>query len=324
MSKYYKFAKLSYMHIYNKLKVLNECRLIIDYIQRLPMSVAWACYICFMLVLTPSTSFACDDNEQCIEQDAWSIGVAFGLGAKTNPLVDGDPIPQVIMFDIAWYGENAYFDNAELGYRWLDDDNFSVESYITLDRERAFFNFWDPANILINIGLGVDSPVLTPVPDPDSEPVEVDDVSIDDIERRKWAILGGTRFSYYQGSQKWSLSLETDISGVHSGHRLGLSYQKSWVGDKWRFQIKPSISWKSDALIDYYYGLDEADAAGTLYQGKGGFQPSISLFYAYEITPKWQLLFNSSYQSLHSGMIRSPIVNKKYVGSVFIGAGYRF
>jgi outer membrane protein len=299
-----------------QLLIVNICVSIKSYLKRLPILLGRVGYICFLILLVPTNSFACDEDEQCIEQNTWSIGLAFGLGAKTNPLVDGDAIPQVLMLDIAWYGENAYFDNGELGYRLFEEESFGLESYITLDRERAFFHFWDPANILLNTG------VSAPSNDPDSE--EEIKVSIDDISDRKWAVLGGTRFSYYYGSQKWALSLETDISGVHSGHRIGLTYQKTWVGDKWRVQLTPSLTWKSDALIDYYYGLNRDDKALLLYDGKAGIQPSISLFYAYEITPKWQFLFNTSYQSLHSGMTNSPLVKDSVVSSVFIGAGYRF
>jgi outer membrane protein len=316
MSAHMIFVKLYDMHNFTQQLIVDICLSIRNYLKRLPLLGGRVCYICFLILLMPSNSFACDEDEQCIEQDTWSIGLAFGLGAKTNPLVDGDAIPQVLMLDIAWYGENAYFDNGEIGYRWLEDETFGLESYITLDRERAFFHFWDPANILLNTG------VIAPSNDPDSE--QDITVSIDDISDRKWAVLGGSRLSYYSGSQKLSLSLETDISGIHNGHRIGLSYQKTWAGDKWRVQLTPSLTWKSDAVVDYYYGLDRDDKALLLYDGKAGIQPGISLFYAYEITPKWHFLFNTSYQSLHSGMTNSPLVKDNSVSSVFIGAGYRF
>jgi outer membrane protein len=287
------------------------------------MFVSSARYTCSLLLLLPYSGFACEDSIQCIEPEQWSIGLAIGAGAKSNPLVDGDAIPQVLLFDIAWYGENTYFDNGELGVRWLQEKNFGIESYLTLDRERAFFYFWDPANIFINTGVVYsDSGQETPPLESDSG--EGIDVSINDISARKWTVLAGSRFNYYQGSQKWTLSFETDATGVHNGQRIGLYYQKAWGNDNWRVLIKPSLTWKSDALIDYYYGLDEADVVAGFYAGKGGFQPSISLFYAYNITPKWQFIFSSSYQSLHTGMTKSPLVKDKHVSSLFIGAGYRF
>jgi outer membrane protein len=292
------------------------------------MFVGFTRYVVLItLMLISLSGFACDENDQCVEPGEWSVGLALGLGAKTNPLVDGESIPNVLLLDIAWYGEKTYFDNGELGFRWLDDENVGIESYLTFDRERAFFKFWDPANILVNIGSV--SPPSAPLPNPPVPPMsdaseDALEISIDDVERRKWAILQGNRLSYYQGTQKWSLSLETDITGVHNGQRIGLSYQKAWIGKNWRVQVKPSIVWKSDAIIDYYYGLDEADTVDLLYEGKGGLQASISFFYAYDITPKWQFIFSSSYQSLHSGMTNSPLVKDKHVSSVFIGAGYRF
>lgn len=329
MSPCVRFAKLAAMLIHTNLILLNTWCLIIDYLKRLPIYVvcSFSHCACLFLLLIAFSGIACEDSDQCIEQDKWSIGLALGLGAKTNPLVDGDATPQVLLLDIAWYGETGYFDNGELGFRWIEEENFGIESYLTLDRERAFFFFWDPANILVNIGASADAPDPNlPLPnEPDTnEPDQFTEVSLNDIKNKDWVVMAGTRFNYYQGSHRWTASFESDVTGVHNGHRLGLSYQKTWIGDNWRVQIMPSLTWKNDAYIDYYYGLDESDSVNLLYEGKGGLQPSISLFYAYDIAPKWQFLFSSSYQSLHSGMTNSPLVKDNNVSSLFIGAGYRF
>ena len=47
------------------------------------------------------TILACSANETCIEKSSWHLGIALGVGVKTNPLVDGDDIPLVILPDIA-------------------------------------------------------------------------------------------------------------------------------------------------------------------------------------------------------------------------------
>lgn len=330
MSKRIRFAKLGHMqtiayHLIYTLWFTSK-----NYLKRVAVGFACGLSCCsryllnaclgLLVAFTPYTAFSCNNNEQCIEQGQWSIGLAAGVGAKTNPLVDGNAIPQVLLLDIAWYGEQVYLDNTELGFRWLQAQSYGIETYVTVDSERAFFYFFDPVNLLASVS-----------PPPSNSDGEVGgssgqtvEVSIDDVQSRKWAILAGSRFNYYHNTQKWSLTLETDITGVHNGQRVALSYQKAWVGEHWRAVITPSITYKSDALIDYYYGLDAADATGLLYEGKGGFQPSISLFYAYDVSPKWQFIFSSAYQSLHSGMTLSPLVKDKHVSSFFIGAGYRF
>lgn len=271
--------------------------------------------ILLSVLLFNSAAYPCDDGGLCVDKNQWSFGVAFGVGAKSNPLNKGSTIPQVLLFDIAWYGENAYFDNGELGYRWIDRNAFSMESYITFDRERVFFSFWDPGNILLTTTSSGSQDTVPPV-----------EISIDDVERRDWAGLLGHRFNYHKGSQRWSLSVETDITNVHNGQAINLSYQKRWSGDKWQFLVSPSLTWKSENLIDYYYGIDANDNVDSrgFYSGKSGVQKGLSLLYTYQLSEQWQFITSTSYLSLHSGITNSPLVRDNSTRSLFIGAGYRF
>jgi len=265
-------------------------------------------------------------NDACIESGQWSLGIALGLGAQSNPLVDGDTIPLLALFDLAWYGEQAYFDNGELGLRWLRHDKLSFDSFIAFDRERRFFNFWDPANILFSTAL---SPVPPPK-DPDMSPItdSQDDrkVSADDISTRRWAVLLGNRLQYTEGLHQFSFTLNTDISGIHKGQSAELSYRKVWHGDNWQFQLRPRITWKSDSLIDYYYGIDKNDDVPDflLYEGKSGFQAGFSAFYSYRLSERWQIIVNAAYQRLNSGMVDSPLVEQNHTSTLFIGVGYRY
>ena len=268
----------------------------------------------------PNSDSECESANNCIEQSNWQVGVAFGLGAKSNPLVDGDAIPQVVLLDIAWYGENAYFDNGEVGYKLIQAEFTGFESYIILDSERAFFNFWHPTNIFVT------GSALNPsVPSNDANNPEPA-ISIEQIERRKWAVNAGLRMHLYGDNYEWSVSAERDISSVHHGYKAALTYQHFWKGNDWSLVVRPSLIWKSDKLVNYYYGLSDQDRLvhSQGYTAKGGLQPAISIQYTRQINANWQWIFSASYQKLHKSMTNSPLVRRDNISSLFIGAGYMF
>lgn len=262
----------------------------------------------------------CEVASNCIEQSNWQVGVAVGLGARSNPLVGGDTIPQVILIDIAWYGESAYFDNGEVGYKFIQSEYTGLESYLTIDRERAFFNFWHPTNIFVS------GSALTPsAPDDNPEDPSLA-VSIEQIERRNWAVNAGLRMHLYGDNYEWAFSAEHDISSVHDGYKAALTYQHFWRGDDWKVMVRPSLIWKSNKLVNYYYGLSDQDRLiySRGYTAKGGFQPAISVLYTKQVNPNWQWIVSASYQKLHKSMTNSPLVRRDNISSLFVGAGYMF
>jgi outer membrane protein len=274
-------------------------------------------------MFTVQAAASCDNNENCVTPGEWQLGLALGLGMRTNPLVDGSDIPLVLLPDIAWYGDNAYFDNGELGYQWQGERDLAFESFININRERGFFSFWHPANILIPTNnLGVSSIVG---PDEVANP-GTSKISIDDIATRHWAVDGGIRFHFHQGGGEWKLALSTDVSSVHNGQQVALSYVHQWQWLSWRLSLTPSFIWKSSNLIDYYYGVSARDKVEMQehYYGQGGWQPSISLSASKKIDEHWQWLVFGSYQALNEGMSDSPLVESDNISSIFFGMAYRF
>lgn len=266
---------------------------------------------------------ACEPPQECVEKDNWQLGVALGVGIKSNPLVDGDNIPLVVLPDIAWYGESAYFDNGELGYQWFADSSFSFETFAQIDTERAFFSFWHPANVFVpSSGFTSDVPESFPP----SFDAQVSRLSIDDVAKRNWAVNGGMRLQILRQNYHWKFTWQADISQVHKGQKFGIHYTYRWSWQDWRLDISPSLIWKSENLIDYYYGIDERDnvASNQFYQGGAGWQPGILLSASKKINEHWLWLVRLDYQKLHSGMSNSPLVEEDNVHSMFVGVGYRF
>ncbi len=259
---------------------------------------------------------ACEQQQECIETGQWEVAVAFGLGARSNPLEDGDAIPLVVIADVAYYGEQFYLDNAEIGFRWVQRRDFGFETYLAIDKERAFFSFWHPNNLLIPVGSA----------SPGTDDGLTKDVSIDEVASRRWAAHAGGRAHWYGNDQQWLLAIETDITGTHNGQKIELAYQYQWHGDDWQLSLRPSITWKSTNLLNYYYGIAEEDdvAEEYWYRVKSGFQPAVSVQYVKRMNENWQGLLHFSYQKLNDSMTQSPLVEDNQITSFFIGVGYRF
>ena len=284
-------------------------------------------------ILASSTALACTRGEYCIDESSWQLGIALGVGVKTNPLVDGDDIPLVLLPDIAWYAEKAYFDNGELGYQWLSQQKFSFETFINLEREGAYFRFLQPANFLVpsngsTNSVAPDKPDSSDIVDsPDNEIINTErSFSIDDVASRKWAINGGIRGHYFLSNGEWQLSFQQDISNVHQGQQAGVQYKHRWLWHDFRFGISLGVDWKSARLIDYYYGVSVRDTElkELHFKGEAGWQPYISLQAQQPINENWSWLANIGYRRLPQSLTGSPLVEKNNILNAFLGVAYRF
>lgn len=264
-------------------------------------------------------------QQDCITANSWQLGLAIGVGARSNPLVGGDDIPLILLPDIAWYGEAFYFDNGELGYQWAPSPTTSIEWFIAPNTEKANFSFWHTANILIPAAsLGANVPDGSSQPDGD-QPDEYE-LNIDDIESRRWAVDSGARVQWYKNNHQLRITAKTDVSGVHSGHQMGLEYRYRISFDNWRFGFNTSATWQSAELVDYYYGIasQDTDNENLFYTGRAGINYSIGLSANYRLTEQWQMLLRTEITQLHSGMTDSPIINETNIATSFVGLAYRF
>lgn len=276
-------------------------------------------------------STACSETEECISENSWQLGLAAGLGIKTNPLVGGDNIPLLLLPDIAWYGENAYLDNLELGYQWINSGAISSESFIQLDSEAAFFNFLHPDNIFTSNSINISDDLQQPSSDEDLDTPSEDDstnkvLSINDVTDRYWAVNGGIRLHYYVFNSEFSIAGMTDISGVHKGQQLEFVYQYKWQWLTARFNTKLGVNWKSSDLVDYYYGVDarDTDQKDLFYEVNGGWQPHLSVNVRIPIDEHLMWLVNLGYRKLPDSLYRSPLIQSNHIKRVFFGVAYRY
>lgn len=246
-----------------------------------------------------------------------------GVGVTTNPLQGGGNIPLILLPDVAWYGENVYFDNGELGYQWLQSKQYAMEVFTSLNQERRYFSFWHPANLFAP--LEGNAAVVDERPGFVST-ISSRQVSVDEIRKRKWSVDAGIRWHRYFSNSELSIAIATDISDVHRGHQASLRYSRFWQTHGWNVAVTPSLNWKSQNLVDYYYGLRADDNVGleNHYTANGGWSRKLAISASYPLSEEWQLLVKGSYQWLNRGMYMSPLVKDKSVRSLFVGVSHSF
>ena len=133
----------------------------------------------------------------------------------------------------------------------------------------------------------------------------------------------------YRLQQSWGTlraELFKGVGGAVRGTEARFSYSNEWRSGSWSIKPDVSVSWRDAALNNYYYGVlpGEATAARPAYTPGAGFQSQLGLYGTYDMTQRWRLLTGASLTVLGSSVKDSPIVQKRLLPAVYIGATYDF
>src|SRR5690606_6550298 len=109
----------------------------------------------------------CDDAADSERESPWEIGVAFGYGERSNPLIQSDDLDILVDIDIAWFGKRWFFDNGDVGYTLLDDERLTLNIIGRINSDRVFFSKTDTDHLSI-FSFGTASVETIEVPDRDS------------------------------------------------------------------------------------------------------------------------------------------------------------
>ena len=130
-------------------------------------------------------------------------------------------------------------------------------------------------------------------------------------------------------SQSWGTlraELVQDVGGASRGYEARLGYGFEWRSGPWSLRPDVSLSWRDAKLNDYYYGVraNEATAERPAYAPGGAAQAQIGLYGSYDVSERWRLLAGVSATVLGSSVKNSPIVQKRVLPAVYVGAAYDF
>lgn len=133
----------------------------------------------------------------------------------------------------------------------------------------------------------------------------------------------------YRLRQSWGTLRAELVKGVGSasgGTEARLGYGYEWRSGPWSLRPDVSVSWRDARLNNYYYGVqaNEATASRAAYAPGAGTQAQVGLYGSYDVSERWRLLAGISSTMLGASVKNSPIVEKRAIPAVYIGAVYDF
>lgn len=227
------------------------------------------------------------DNENAVNAAGTTLNLGAGFVSR-SPIyrgqdVHGLPIPMVF-----YQKDKFYFRGSRLGYQFYKDESLSLDVL-------AKWNF-----------RGYE---------------EDDSRHLNGMDDRDATMEAGLAASYYDGWGTASVSFVTDILGEHDGQEITFNYAKRFIREPWVLTPSAGITWQSNNLTDYYFGVERDEVTGSrpYYSAGEAWNPFIALTAQYYFTEKWSSLVMLQYEWLDSQIFDSPIVNKQYQVRVMAG-----
>ena len=136
----------------------------------------------------------------------------------------------------------------------------------------------------------------------------------------------GLSYQQRQSWGTWRAELLKDAGSASRGFEARLGYSDAWRSGRWSLSPDVALSWRDAKLNNYYYGVlpNEATASRAAYAAGSGVQAQLGLHGSYDLSEKWRLLGGLTASVLGSAAKGSPIVEKRLLPSVYLGAAYDF
>ena len=272
--------------------------------------MGWKAYHCMAVACftllggwTPATPFllpgsaCCHAREQdrgkglsALIEDVSAFHLGGGAFVQTQPYagIEARVYPAPV---VAYEGERLYVRSAIVGYRLISESGLMIGPQVQ-PRIEGFD--------------GGDGPFLHGMRD------------------RNWSVDGGVNIEAVTPVGLLGVSIVSDLLGRHRGQEI--EFRHLIMFPLFGFHLIPSggVRWKSDRLVDYYYGVrpNEARPDRPAYQGEQAFDPFLRLVVRRPLTKHWSLFCDAQYEWLAGAITDSPIVSKDHQLSLTAGALY--
>ncbi len=252
------------------------------------------------LVLTSALAahnpvFAFADNESItdIQTTPGSAGLGYVLKAEPSPYKDAATRMEIQPLFLV-EGERVFLHSSRVGVKLFDNQEQRLDVF--LDKRLEGFPLKSPPASLSGMAIRQSST----------------DAGLSYRTKQPWGTL--------------QAELLHGISDTQSGTEARLTYSTEAQSGRWTLRPSVTLAWRNARLNDYYYGVTpgEATAARPAYSAGAGINASAGLYGSYQLSQNWRLLGGASATLLSGSISGSPVVGKRFVPAVYVGAAYDF
>ena len=136
----------------------------------------------------------------------------------------------------------------------------------------------------------------------------------------------GLSYKYRQSWGTLQAELVHAVGSTSKGNEARFGYSYDWRSGAFLLRPTLSVTFRDAKLNNYYYGVlpGEATATRPAYAAGAGTNAQIGLYGSYDVSTRWRLLGGVSATYLADSIKNSPIVQKRVLPAVYLGAVYDF
>src|SRR5690606_12987875 len=161
-------------------------------------------------------------SDVCSSDLEWQFSVALGIGVRTNPVLDNDDIPLLVLPEVSYNGERFFLQNLDLGVILVEDDVQQFNLLITPSYDQVFFDRWDANNFILTASDTLTSPSFGPSVERLNLPVDTNQ-----LRKRRMSGLAGFEYNRTLGSIDIQVHGLQEFTGFHQGQELHLAVAKN-------------------------------------------------------------------------------------------------
>lgn len=253
------------------------------------------------------------------EQDQWQVSLALGLGVRTNPVMDNDNIPLIVIPQVSYQGEHLFIQNLDIGYTFFQNDDQQFNLLLTPSYDQVFFNEHDINNFIDESSF---ASATKNGPTVDQVNRAIDKRK---LHPRRMAALAGLEYSQSVYGLDFQVQLLKEITGYYEGKEARVALSKNINVGKHDVKLTLGANWQDAATLNYFYGLSALEAFGnTPYSPGSGATGLLRFDWSYQLDEHWGLRFFTSYRHLSHAISESPLVTENNVITAFAGGVYHF
>lgn len=136
----------------------------------------------------------------------------------------------------------------------------------------------------------------------------------------------GLAYRYRQPWGTLQAELLHDVGNTSQGTELRLGYTREWRSGPWMLRPSLTVAVRDAKLNNYYYGVraGEATPDRPAYAPGAGINTTAGLYGSYDMSQHWRLLAGVSATVLSNQIKSSPIVQRRVLPGIYVGAAYDF